>query len=80
MNNIWKKPARLWRWRERLSEAVAAPIETGSLEEMILRAVARGAARAEERQELFIDVGDDELLAWPQIRELHTSPAFPIDI
>ena len=80
MNDTWKQPARLWRWREHLSAAAAQPIETGSLEEMILRAVARGAARAEERRELFIDLGGDELFAWPEIRELYNSPTFPIDI
>ena len=80
MNDIWKQPARLWRWRDSLSAAAAQPLDTGSLEEMILRAVARGAAAAEQREELFIDVGGDEALGWAQIRELHGSPAFPVEI
>ena len=80
MNNIWKQPARLWRRREPLGAAAALPLHTGSLEEMILLAVDRGAAVAEEREELFIDVGGPEALRWAEIRKLHRSPSFPVEI
>ncbi len=84
MNNIWKQPARLWRRREPLvagAELPARQIASGSLEDMIRRALARAAETGPtEGQALFIDVGAPEVLAWSAISKLSRSPSFPVEI
>ncbi len=77
---IWKQPARLRRWRDHPAAVAAQPLEIGSLEEMIILAVNRGATAADERDELFIDIGGTEALCWAEIRQLHASPGFPVEI
>ncbi|SEM89601.1 hypothetical protein SAMN05192583_1440 [Sphingomonas gellani] len=82
---MWKQPARLWRQRE---PAVAGKenvrpkqIASGSLEEMVRRAVERaGRVEARERHAFFIDVDARELLGWPDIARLSDSPGFPVEI
>lgn len=84
MDNIWKQPARLCRRREPPAADVAdgsvRRIDSGSLEDMIRRMVARVAeAGATERHVLFIELGE-HVLAWSEIRKLWRSPNFPVEI
>lgn len=85
MQNLWKQPARLWRRRDTLAAPTGRPalkqLDAGSLEDMIRRALARVAqVGASERDALFIDIGQDTVLAWSEIRKLGRAPDFPVEI
>jgi hypothetical protein len=62
---MWNMPAKLLRTDE---DTDAAPVASGSLEDMINAAEAMGV---EEAQGLVIAcVGRDRLITWPEIRDL----------
>ena len=58
----------------------ARRIDSGSLEDMVRRVVARVAELgAPERHVLFIEMGE-QIFAWSEIRKLWRSPSFPVEI
>lgn len=84
MNEHWKKPARLWRRRGAdqapLGPATVTQVDSGSLEAMVRAAIEADEQSPEHHDTLFIDVEAKRMLGWPQIKELHRSPDFPVDI